>query len=383
MPRHAAGPDTRGDPIRLTNLIDEAEAELTLSRWRGPGVSDLLKPLRVWATGPDSAPFWRSGGSALAAYIAPGFQLVLDPPCRLSELSLVGRHFHIKPLLGLLHGDGRFFVFAVSKNATRLLECSRESFKPIQPPDTIAQTCQEAIQGKVFEKSLQTRTAVPQPSGRDIGMTHGHAVGVDDRKDDLLSFFRQLGLGLRGTLRGSDAPLVLAAVDYYLPLLRQTIGHGGILEAGIQGNPDNLTDVDLHASAWRLVAPLFEHAKNSQLERYKALKARGLAVNDLDIILDDAAVGRLDVLFAVVGQERWGRRLEEKRLLIQSERQPGDEDLCNTAAVATLTHGGAVYTLSPQQVADADASPVLAIRRWNSRNETQRGTSDAPRARAR
>jgi hypothetical protein len=293
---------------------------------------------------------------------------------------MVGPHFHIKPLSGLLQGDGRFFVFAVSKNATRLLECSRERFRTIQLPDTIAQTCQEAIQNKVFEKSLQTRIAVPQPSGRDIGMTHGHAVGVDDQKDDLVSFFRQLGLGLRGILRGDDAPVVLAAVDYYLPLLRQTISHSGIIDAGIQGNPDNLTDVDLHSAAWRLVAPLFEEEKNSQLERYEALKARGLAVNDLETILDDAAIGRLDVLFAVVGQQRWGRRLEHKRLQIHSERQPGDEDLCNTAVVMTLAHSGTVYTVQPTQMPGADASPVLAIRRWYSPNEMQQGTSELPKA---
>jgi hypothetical protein len=46
-------------------------------------------------------------------------------------LVIVSERFHVKPLLPLLSGDGRFYVLALSQNEIRLLQGTRYSVEQV------------------------------------------------------------------------------------------------------------------------------------------------------------------------------------------------------------------------------------------------------------
>ena len=71
-----------------------------------------------------------------------------------------GDRFHLKPLLPLLTGDGRFYVLAVSQNAVRLLQGTRHSIHEIRPelmPKSFADATH--FWGKEREQDFRVRPA--------------------------------------------------------------------------------------------------------------------------------------------------------------------------------------------------------------------------------
>jgi hypothetical protein len=68
MPTHRTGPDTQQDPIRLANLLREAEEYLLARGLRTPEVKALMTPAQTLL---EEALFWRdqSDGFAAIAYL--------------------------------------------------------------------------------------------------------------------------------------------------------------------------------------------------------------------------------------------------------------------------------------------------------------------------
>ena len=66
-------------------------------------------------------------------------------------------------------------------------------------------------------------------------------------------------------LREEQAPLVVAAVDYLLPIFRQASAYPHLLQRGIEGNPDRLSEKELHDRAWTLVEPSFQAARTKSM----------------------------------------------------------------------------------------------------------------------
>jgi len=111
MPTHRAGAQIQQDSIRLKNLLREAEEKLTDGGLRGADASDLLAPVEELQENDD---FWRHQGDGLALFLAPGEFYLYRLPIELNELTVVAERFHIKPLIPIISGDGKFFVLALS-----------------------------------------------------------------------------------------------------------------------------------------------------------------------------------------------------------------------------------------------------------------------------
>ncbi|MCE2699419.1 MAG: hypothetical protein PX483_08355 [Nostocales cyanobacterium LE14-WE4] len=63
---------------------------------------------------------------------------------------------------------------------------------------------------------------------------------------------------LHKKLRGEKAPLILAGVEYLLPIYRQANTYPYLAETGITGNAEILKMQELNHAAWEIVNPLFQ-----------------------------------------------------------------------------------------------------------------------------
>jgi hypothetical protein len=175
---------------------------------------------------------------------------------------------------------------------------------------------------------------------------HGQGVGVDDKKDNLLRYFQKIDRGLAPLIKNERAPLVVAGVDYLLPIYRQASSYPHLLEQGIEGNPDRWSNQELHQRAWKVVQPHFEQAQRRALELYEQLAGTGRASADFSEIVPAAAAGRVEILLAARSKQAWGRfDTAQTHLEIHDPRQPGDEDLLELAVAHTLRHGQTVHAL--------------------------------------
>ena len=361
MPVETAGPDVQQGPIRLKNLLDEAEERLIVTRMRSPEARRLLEPMRDLIT---QSLFWQHQQGGLALYASDERLHILRLPLRLSERVMVGERFYLKPLMPLLSGDGEFYILAISQKQIRLLEATRDRVAEVDL-ENVPESLAEALRFDDREKQLQwhTRTDTFAARGRQA-MFHGHgATAADVAKDDILRYFQKVNQGISEYLAGSQAPLLLAGVDYLLPIYQEANDYPHLLEEGITGNPDNLRAEELHREAWQIMAPLFQREREEWAERYLELAGRGdhLASDSLKMIVAAASYGQVATLFVALDRERWGRfDLATGKVEIHDEPEPGDQELLDLAAVNTWLNSGRIYAVSSEEMpGEGEAAAVL------------------------
>ena len=349
MPTHRAGRETRQNPIRLKNLLREAETQLLGEGLRSSEAEALLAPMESLLR---DAHFWRHQSDGLATFSSVELFRRYRLPLAFDELVVVSRRFHVKPLLPLLTGDGRFYVLALSQNEVRFLESTRYSVREVELKG-VPQGLAEALRYDDKEQQLQFHTPTPVGRGEQAAVFHGQGVGADDAKTDILRYFRQIDRGLSALLKDERAPLVLAGVHYLLPIYKEANKYAHLVDEGVLGNPEGVSAEELHDHAWAIVEPHFLKAREEAYLRYEQLAGTEQASNKLAKVVTGAYQGRIEELFVAVGIQQWGifdsgaHRVHHHR-----EAEPGDEDLLDFAAVHTLLHGGTVYAVAPDQVPD-------------------------------
>ncbi len=364
VPTHRIGPETQQNPIRLKNLLGKAEEDLVAAGLRPPEAQELLQPAETLL---HDGLFWQHQSDGLALFISPETFQHYRLPFDFEELAVVAERFHIKPLLPLLSGDGRFYILALSQSEVRLLQGTRYSVSEVdlgEVPDSLA----EALRYNDPEKQLQfhTSTRTPGGKGQRPAIFHGHGVAsADDPKDYILRYFHQVDEGLGDPLGGEETPLVLAGVDYLLPLYKEANTYPHLVAEGIEGNPEELRAEELHEQAWPILRPLFLKAKREAAAQYRQLAGAGSerASSDLEEVIPAAYVGRVETLFVALHTQRWGAfDADTYEVRSHEEEEPGDEDLLDLAAVHTLVNGGTVYAVEPEKV--PDGTPLAAVFRY-------------------
>src|SRR5437588_3078319 len=139
-------PTTRGpkneDKTHWKNLAAEAEARLSAAGLRSPDAKHLLRPVHELV---DHAEFWQNVSSGLAGFVSPEVTRFYRLPVRLDDEVVVADHFHIKPLIPLLSGDGRFYLLALSQKSVRLFQGTRHTVSEVDVR-TIPKSKDEALQ---------------------------------------------------------------------------------------------------------------------------------------------------------------------------------------------------------------------------------------------
>lgn len=363
LPTARGGPETRQGRVRLRNLLDIAEERLVQCGMRRPDARDLLQPAADLI---DNSEFWQHQAEGLALWLSDGQQSWSSIPHGVEELVLIGHYFHITPLLPLLDEDRRFYVLALSKNAVRMLRCSRDTAEEIQVPGAII-NFDELDKFIDTDRNLQfhTEAASHQPGQRREAVMHGHGAAADNRqvKRWLNDYAHMVEKSVTAFLGGDNAPLLLAATQPLEGIYRQANTYPHLLDAAVDGAPDHLRAEQIKDKAWPLVQPLFTSDRERALEAYNIATGHQAASSELSELLPAALDGRIATLLLSSDDHCWGRWIVENRQVeVHNVAEPPDEDLLNIAAVLTCRTGGEVYVLPQQQM--PQAAPAAAVFRY-------------------
>ncbi len=358
MPTHRQGPETEQDPIRYKNLLRQIEDRLKNKGLRTPDVQEMLKPAQRLVQDPA---FWRHQSDGLAVFITAETFQTFRLPLPFSELVVVSDRFHLKPLLPLFTGDGHFYMLALSQNEIRLLEGTRYTVDEVAA-ENLPKSMADALQYEHFSQELQFHTSSAGGGERRPAMFHGHDARDEDKKR-ILRWFHKLDAELSALLTGERSPLVLAGVDYLLPLYQEANTYAHLLAEGVTGNPEERRPQELHERAWPLVQPVFTQAREKALARYSQSIPNGQGSDDLSEVILAAHHGRVDVLFVALGVQIWGTYDPATQAVdVHEGHESGDEDLLDLAAMQTIMQGGTVYAVAPEQM--PTAAPVAAVFRY-------------------
>lgn len=347
MPTHRPGAEGHQDPIRLKNLVRQAEERLLALGVRTPDAKKLLGgPQKL--LGDDL--FWREQQEGLALYCAPSFFRSYRLPLRFDETLVVGGRPYVRPLLPLFTTQSRFFVLALSQQHVRFFSATRHSVTEL-PLNGVPRSLEEAMQFDQFAKPRRARWVQPAGAGRSGraeggGVYRGAGVESEAGKENLLRYCQMIDRGLHPVLREQKAPLVLAAVEFLMPIYREANTYAHLIEHGAEGSPDALKPEELHRQAWRAVEPHFRAKAEEAVAKYSALAGTGRTSRDVAQIVPAAAAGRIDTLWVARAVQVWGRfDSGDGSVLLHDTAQPGDQELLDLAAVQTMLHAGTVYPL--------------------------------------
>jgi len=358
MPTAKAGPDVRQNSIRFKNLLAEAEESLSGRGVRSDISDKILDPLRKLV--PDNS-FWANQSSGFAALCLPESLRTYRLPMECHELVALSDHFHLKPLMRFLQRDCGFYILALSQNRARILHCSRQGVRELEPPD-MPRSLAEALKYDDPQRQLQFHTGAPGRGGQRPAMFHGHGVGIDESKDNVLRYSYQVSKGLESVLREEKAPLILATVDYLFPIYRTANTYPYLLEDFVEGNPDELSDEKLMNRARPFAEKLCMEEEEKAISVFQEKAGTGFTSTNAKEVIASAQHGRVDTLLVAADREQWGV-VDESRgdVSLHENRIPGSYDLLNFAAIETLLKGGSVF-VQPTERMPADL--IAAVFRY-------------------
>jgi len=345
LPTFVSGSEVGQNQIRYKNLFRIVSEKLNKTELRPSQVKQLLSPLKKYV---DETLFWRNQSQGLALFRSENEFFHYRLPLSFKELALVSGRFHIKPLLPMFSEDGLFYLLAFSKNKVRLLQGTKYSATEINI-DGVPGSLAEALKDDLPQKELQYHTGAPRHGGKRDAQYFGTGAGDPDEKDRLLRYFQQVDKGLCEFLKSKRSPLVIAGVDYLLPIYREASRYCQLVNEGIIGNPDNLPASELHQKAWKITSPIFEKSQKEAVQKFETLYSLGStqAATELEQIIPAAKNKRIDTLFVATNEQRWGKYYKySNQVEAQDQHDAGDEDLLDFAAVHTLINHGVVYPLS-------------------------------------
>lgn len=362
MPTFRLGVNTLQNPTRFKNLLRKA-AEKLEARGLSP---EKIQAVLGWAHRTvEDYPFWQHQSQGLVAFLSEHTYKIYRLPFHVDELVFVQGHFYAKPLLPLLSVNTRFFLLALGQKTVRLYDCTRFSMEEMQLRD-VPRSLEEALK---YDETERAHHKSPGGEGRRAGgapVFHAHGVDATDKqnvKRDVLRFMQMVSRSVHDAVAGQNAPLVIAALEYIIPIYQEANTYPHLLERGVDGNPEDLRCEEMHQAAWRIVEPYFQREEQDTISRYRMLLGRGLASNSLNEVVPAAFDGRIEALLVSAGAMSWGRfNPDTHDVEYRDERDSSGEDLVEVAAVKTFLKGGAVFSLD--QEAMPDQAPVAAVYRY-------------------
>ncbi len=356
---HRSGKEVKVDPIRLKNLLRQAQKRLLASGHRATEVRELLEPAEKRFT---EAFFWNHQSDGLAVFLSPKGVWHYGVPMDFRELVVVGDEFHVKPLIPLLTDDGRFYLLALSQNEVRLFQGTHFSMSECRLK-SIPHNLAEALKYDDPQSQLQFHTRTPKAKGSQVAMFHGHGVGTDDRKDRILRYFHLVDASVGKFLRNERAPLLLAGVKYLFPIYREANSYPHLMEEGIRGNVEELSPAELHKRGWNTVRPYFLKAQEEAAAQYREMAGTGLASNDIKQTVKAASYGCIAAVLVAAGVQIWGRVDPDTQTVhLHDKAKPGDRDLLDFVALRALLTDGNVFVVHPDQV--PGGASVAALLRY-------------------
>ncbi len=360
MPVHRDKPQTRQNNIRLKDEIQDVERRLEAGGMRPARAREFIEPVKKLL---ENNIFWQNQGDGFALFLSPETFRYYMLPLPFKEITVVADRFHIKPLLPLFSGGGRFYLLALSQNKVRFFLGTHYNLHEIEIKN-VPHNLEEAMKLDVDQRQLQFHTAHNAPAGRGEIVYHGQGFGYDDQKDHMLEdYFRLIDKGLHPLLNNEHVPLLVAGVEYLVPVYRKANTYPNLIGQVSEGNPDILSVKELHNHAWAVMGPLFQKSQEKDMARYRELTGVKRTSNKLEEVISESDRGRVETLFVALDIERWGAYdSDTHEAALHRERQPYDRDLLDLAAVNTLFHRGDVYPVNSEII--PGHAPLAAIFRY-------------------
>ncbi|MBC7868653.1 hypothetical protein H7X69_00535 [Candidatus Saccharibacteria bacterium] len=243
--------------IQLKNLLKEARQLLSAEELSTREIAATLEPVEKLIDGEE---FRVNHGYSLALFIHPDLFVYYRLPAEEMASSVrIDNGFNMQPIIELINTNPAYYVLLLSHNNVQLLKGDCYHIEPFQLPG-LPNNMEQELNIDEQPKELQTHTVAAASRGKGSEGFHGQYEEAQVDKDMLTQFFRRIDRKLHSALKDSTMPLIIAGVDYLLPLYRQVSTYPHLLLDEIHGNLEHAALDVVHEQACQLVTRTPSHS---------------------------------------------------------------------------------------------------------------------------
>ena len=305
--------------------------------------------------------FWTDTRKGLAVFIADGVFRYVRLPITPKEESLVNSSFYLTPLIPVMTSKDYFYILVLSKKQAKLYRADAFGIQHIPVPE-LPNGIDDVVH---FEEKEDQKLFRTDTSGAGGGASfHGMGAGKPDEKANIAMYFDEVDETLwKEVLRDENVPLLLAGVEYLIPIYKQVAKYKPIWDDAITGSQEH-TDLNmLYQQAREKLEPYFQERVTKALNIYGNHSATELTSSIAEDVIPAAHYGRVSQLFVVKNEHIWGTFDEmNNEITVHGTQEQGDECLIDKAVIKTLLTGGEVHVL-PAEKMPAE-SKIAAIMRY-------------------
>ncbi|MBO3750729.1 hypothetical protein J5X84_32020 [Streptosporangiaceae bacterium NEAU-GS5] len=267
MPAHRHAPENAQDPIRLGNLLAEAERQLTertdkecarrimAELEQAAEMSATLRPL-----------------DALALYAAEGEHHAFSLPFTVGERVVLADTFDTRDLVRAYDRARHYWVLALSENDTRMFLGSGDQVREIH--------------GDGFPLTHTGPGGAQQLPG---GLGINPSAHRDERHRQ---FFRQVADATEQVVKHDDLPLIVLGVDRYHAFLDEVSGLGKRVTERVLGNYDSASPAQIAEVVEPAIADYVARRQDQVMEELDRARSAKLYVTGVDEIWPLVEQGR-------------------------------------------------------------------------------------------
>jgi hypothetical protein len=360
IPTHRSGVEVNEqmDSITFKNSLQQIENNLKERDYDQARIAKILKPgydlLR-------DEKFWYDLTEGLAFYISDGhfkfMRLLLPPP----EKIVINTSFYLSPLVPYMLNNEYFYLLVLSKKQAKIFRATNFGITQIDVPE-LPNGVDDVVHIEEKDDQKLFRTG---SSGAGQGANyHGMGGGRPDDKDNISIYLEEVDDTLwREILNKENAPLLLAGVEYLLPIFRKVSHYKNIWEKNLTGSLEHADSAQLYRQARDVMEPYFLEKVNKARETYGNQSATALTSTVPEEIIPAAFYSRVSQLFVQKDTEIWGTFDEKSNhLFIHNSHQNNDESLLDKAILKTIMNGGEVFILEKNEM--PNGAEIAALMRY-------------------
>lgn len=360
LPTHESGVDVneKVDAITFKTKLQQIAARLKEMNTSQTLIDRLLDPgYRLLKN--DS--FWTRLSKGLAIFISEGKFSYYRMPYAPNEDVMINTSFYLSPLIPVMTQKDYFYLLVLSKKQARFYKADAFGMVHI-PISEMPNGVEDVVH---FEEKDDQKLFRTGSSGAGGGANyHGMGAGKPDDKENIAMYLDEVDETLwKEVLNTQKVPLLLAGVEYLLPIYKQVAQYNHIWPEVLTGSHEHDDLHSLYQQARAIMEPYFQERFKKALADFNNHSATEMTSSVLDDVIPGAFYSRVAHLFAVQGEHIWGSFDEQENVLkLHDTQQEGDECLLDKAVIKTLMNGGEVFLVSKDQM-PAD-SKLAALMRY-------------------
>ena len=306
--------------------------------------------------------FWTEMTPGLAVFIAEGFFKYIKMPVAPTEELVIEPTFYVTPLIPVMTSKEYFYLLHISKQGCKLFKADAWGMQrvPVELPQSIEEVKRiSGMDATTFRSGSSGKRAA---AASQEGSYHGVGGGNPSDKDNILVYFEAVDDILwEKVFNKENAPLLLAGVEYEIPIYRSAADYHNVWPQNLSGNRDYQNITELYKDAKEVMQPYFEQRVNRALETYLNNSANSKTSSIAADVIPASYYSQVSHLFVTKGEHIWGTFDEMSNELVFHDTPDEDgEDLIDNAVVKTLANGGEVFLLDKEKMpADCQIAAIM------------------------